>query len=313
MLRSPWQTAPEPCRPATIVLDFDGTLTDADAHAPAFHEASGRELAHRLGWDESTLRQEWQRARAAVAGLPSDAAWIVDGYGVCPATADPYLIANSVTQLLLSEHRPGLGSAALTAGVLEVHRAAYRLVPPPFRPEARSVLEELCAGGYHVRVVTNSHTEAVARMLDALSFRGRHQVIVRGDAGKFSVCGSAAADARFESLPQVLEWQELGRAIHLRRGRYFDLLRATWDETGTDPGSTLVVGDVFELDLALPAALGTHVHLVTRAGTPFYEQRLALKLARGDADARLTAILERARGDQRAGEAPPGSPRPVTR
>jgi phosphoglycolate phosphatase-like HAD superfamily hydrolase len=299
MLRSPLQTAAEPCRPATIVLDFDGTLTDADAHAPDFYEASGRELARRLGWDDSTLRQEWQRARAMVAGLPSTAAWTVDDRGVCPATADPYLIANSVTRLLLSEHRPGLASAALTAGVFEVHRAAYQRVPPPFRPEARSVLEELCAGGYHVRVVTNTHTQAVTGLLDSLSFTGRHQVIVRGDAGKFSVCGSATPDARFESLPEVVEWPELGRVIHLRRGRYFDLLRATWDETGTEPASTLVVGDVFELDLAMPVALGTHVHLVTRAGTMLHEQRLARKMARGDAAADLTAILERLRGIRR--------------
>jgi phosphoglycolate phosphatase-like HAD superfamily hydrolase len=295
MLRSSPDAGPEPCRPATIVLDFDGTLTDADAHAPAFYEASGRELAHRLGWDVSTLRREWQRARAAVAGLPSSAAWMVDGYGVCPATADPYLIANSVTLLLLSGQHPGLGSAALTAGVLDVHHAAYRRAPPPFRPEARSVLEELCAGGYHVRVVTNSHTPAVAGMLDALAFRGRDTVSVRGDAGKFSVCGSSAADARFEALPKVVEWQEVGRAIHLRRGKYFDLLRAIWDETGTDPGSTLVVGDVLELDLAMPAALGAHVHLATRAGTMAHERQLASKLARGDAGARLTAVLERIR------------------
>jgi len=296
MFRSPSQTTAELCRPATIVLDFDGTLTDADAHAPAFYEASGQELAQRLGWDNSTLRREWQRARAAVAGLPSTAAWMVDGRGICPAAADPYLIANSVTQLLFSEHRPGLASAALTAGVLEVHRAAYQRVPPPFRPEAGSVLEELCAGGYHVRVVTNSHTQTVAGMLDSLSFTGRQEVIVRGNAGKFSVCDSVTADARFESLPEVVDWQELGRPIHLRRGRYFDLLRATWDETGTDPASTLVVGDVFELDLAMPAALGTHIHLVTRAGTMPHEERLARQLARGDADARLAAILERVRG-----------------
>ncbi len=296
MFREPLQTAPEPCRPATIVLDFDGTLTDADAHAPAFHEASGQELARRLEWDDSTLRREWQRARAVVTGLPPSAAWIVDGLGVCPATADPYLIANSVTQLLLSEHRPGLTGAALTAGVFEVHRAAYQRVPPPFRPEARSVLEELCASGYHMRVVTNSHTQAVAGMLDSLSFTGRTQVLVRGDAGKFAVCESAAADTRFESLPRAVEWPGVARPIHLRRGRYFDLLSATWEETGTDPGSTLVVGDVFELDLAMPAALGAHVHLVTRAGTPTHDQRLVRNLARGDADARLTAVLERVRG-----------------
>jgi FMN phosphatase YigB (HAD superfamily) len=296
MLRSPLQGTPEPCRPALVVLDFDGTLTDADAHAPGFHEASRRELAHRLGWRDSALHREWQRARAAVAALPPSAAWMVDDRGVCPATADPYLIANSVTRLLLSEHCPGLASAALTAGVFEVHRAAYRRVPPPLRPDARGVLEELCALGCHVRVVTNSHTQAVSGMLDALSFRGRQHVIVRGDAGKFSICRTAVADARFESLPETVEWPEVGRAVHLRRGRYFDLLRAAWDETGTAPATTLVVGDVFELDLAMPAALGAHVQLVTRPGTPPHEERLARKMARGDADARLVAILERVRG-----------------
>lgn len=296
MFRSPVRSGPEPCRPAAVVLDFDGTLTDADAHAPAFHEASGQELARRLGWDDSTLRREWQRARAVLAGLPSSAAWMVEGRGVCPASADPYLIANSVARMLLSVHRPRMEDAALTAAVLEVHRAAYQRVPPPFRPEARDVLEELCAGGFHLRVVSNSRTQAITGLLDSLSFTGRQQVIVRGDAGKFSVGGSAAADPRFDSLPETVEWPGVGRAIHLRRGRYFDLLRAIWDETGTGPASTLVVGDVFELDLAMPAALGAHVHLVTRPGTMPHEERLARSLSRGDAGPRLTAILERVRG-----------------
>ncbi len=293
MLRPAGQSAPEPCRPALVVLDFDGTLTDADAHAPAFHEASGRELARRLGWDDATLKSEWRRARGAVARLPASAAWMVDGRGVCPAAADPYLVANSVTRRLLREHRPGLDDAALTAGVLEVHRATYQRVAPPFRPDARGLLEALCADGLHVRVVTNSDTRAVAAMLDALGFAGRQRVVVRGEAGKFSVCASSRPDERFDALPETVDWPGVGRPIHLRRGRYFDLLRAAWDETGTAPASTLVVGDVFELDHAMPAALGTHVHLVTRAGTMPHEERLARMMVRGDADGRLAAIVER--------------------
>jgi len=295
MLRSPLQTAPEPCRASLVVLDFDGTLTDADAHAPAFHEASGQELACRLGWDEPTLRREWQRARAAVTGLPPSAVWVADGYGVCPAAADAYMIANSVTRMLLSEHRPGLEPTALTTSVLEVHHAAYQCVPPPFRPEAHSVLEELCARVRQVCVVSNSETHTVTRLLDSLSCRGGERLIVRGGAGKFSVCASATADARFESLPEVVNWPEVGRPVHLRRGRYFDLLRQTWDENGTGPEATLVAGDVFELDLAMPAALGAHVHLVTRASTMIHEERLARRMARGDAG-ELASVLERIRG-----------------
>jgi beta-phosphoglucomutase-like phosphatase (HAD superfamily) len=296
MLRSARQTTPEPCRAAVVVLDFDGTLTDADAHAAAFHEASGRELARRLGWDEPTLRRERQRALAAAVCLPATAAWTVDGYGVCPATADPYLIANTVTKMLIAARRPELDDAALVASVLEAHHAAYASAPPPFRPDARSLLEELSRRDLHVRVVTNSHTQIVTRLLDSLSFRGRAKVTVQGGANKFLVCGTAVADARFESLPETAEWPEVDRPVYLRRGRYFDLLRRTWDETGTGPDSTLVAGDIFELDLAMPAALGTHVHLATRASTMPHEIRLARKLARGDAAAPLSAILARIRG-----------------
>jgi FMN phosphatase YigB (HAD superfamily) len=295
MPRSPGQATAEPCRPALVVLDFDGTLTDADAHAPAFHAASRLELARQLGRDEPTLRPDWERARDDVVALPPDAAWVVDGYPVCPAAADPYLIANSVTMRLLAAQRPGLRGAELLARVLEVHHAAYARVPPPFRPDAPTLLEGLCAGDRRVAVVTNSGTQAVAQRLDALSFRGRDTAVVRGEAGKFFVCASTSADARFEALPDSVEWPELSRPAHLRRGRYFDLLRALWQETDTGPETTLVVGDIFELDLAMPAALGAHVHLVTRAGTLPHERRLALRMARGDADPRLSAILERIR------------------
>ena len=296
MFRSPGQAAAEPCRPALVVLDFDGTLTDADAHAPAFHAASGRELAHRLGWDETRLGREWQRAREAVAAFSAHAGWEVGGYPVAPAAGDPYLIANSVVKRLLAEHRPDLGRDALGAGVMEVHGAAYESAPPPLRPETREVLEELCASGRHVSVVTNSRTGTVERLLGSLALRCRDQVMVRGDANKFSVGPVTAADARFESLPEAVRWPGLAREIHLRRGPYFDVLRALWDGTGTGPDSTLVVGDVFELDLAMPAALGTHAHLVVRAGAPAHEVQLARRLSRGEADERLTAVLERVSG-----------------
>jgi len=295
MFRSPVQSGPEPCRPATVVLDFDGTLTDADAHAPAFHEASGRELASLLGWDEPTLRREWRRAQGAVARLPADAAWVVDGCGVCPAAADPYLVANGVARLLLAEHRPGLGEADLMACVLEVHRAAYRRAPPPFRPDARDLLEELRGSGCHVRVVTNSRTEGVEQRLDALSPGGRERIEVRGDAGKFFVGAGVVADPRFAALPDVAVWPGLARPVHLRRGRYFELLRQVWDDTATGPEAMLVVGDVLELDLAMPAVLGAHVHLVTHAGTMPQEVQFVRRMARGDADARLAAVLERIR------------------
>lgn len=303
MRRAPGQTSAAPCRPRLVVLDFDGTLTDADAHAPAFLAASRRALAARLGWDEARCAREWERAHARVAALPPEAAWVVDGAGVCPANADPYLTANGVVRRLLAERALRAG-ADLAAGVLDVHRAAYEHVAPPFRPGVRELLEELCGGGWRVSVVTNSRTVTVERLLDALGFPGRGTVLVRGDAAKFSVAPGGIADARFAALPPSIDWPELARPILLRRGPYFGVLARLWDETGTDPASTLVVGDNFELDLAMPAALGAHVHLVLRASTMPHEARLARAMARGEAAAGLAAVMERIGDGRPSGRSP---------
>ncbi len=292
MRRAPGMTAAVPCRPALVVLDFDGTLTDADAHAPAFLAASRQALRARLGWQGAATRDAWERTWALVRALPAEAAWQVGGLPACPANGDPYLTANGVVRRLLDEHG-GLAGEELAAAVLDVHRRAYAQVPPPFRSDAPALLEALGAAGHRLSVVTNSRTGTVERLLGSLGFRGRGAVLVRGDAAKFTIGSDGVADARLTGLPRSVEWPELARPIHLHRGPYFRVLARLWDETGTGPDDTLVVGDNFELDLAMPAALGAHVHLVLRAGTLPHEERLARALARGDAGADLMAVLAR--------------------
>jgi FMN phosphatase YigB (HAD superfamily) len=295
-LRSLLQTNAEQCYASLVVLDFDGTLTDADAHAPLYHEASKRELARRLNWNSSTLEREWSRALTIVNNYPFHTAWVVDGHGVCPATADPYLIANSVNRMILSEQFPNLANLDIASGVLEIHHAAYESIAPPFKPDARGLLETLCRQNYHVAVVTNSSTQTAKRLLESLNLQDYNKIIVRGNANKFSVHQTDLNDKWFSSLPETINLPELPRPIYPRRGKYFDVLREIWDITGTTPESTLVAGDVFELDLAMPAALGAHVHLVTRKSTMPHEKILAGTLARGAADHRLAAIIERLGG-----------------
>lgn len=295
MRRAPGRSAAEPCRPGLVVLDFDGTLTDADAHAPAFLAASRDALAARLGWDGDKVQAEWARTETDVAGLPPEAAWEVDGVGTCPANADPYLTANGVVRRILAA-RAGLSGTALTDGVLDVHRAAYERVPPGFRAGARELLEALTRGSARVSVVTNSRTGTVERLLDSLGLPRRRDVLVRGDAAKFSVGADGISDPRVAALPEQVEWPELARPVRLRRGRYFAVLRELWTATATGPEATLVVGDNFELDLAMPAVLGAHVHLVLRASTMPHEERLARALARGDAGRDLAAVMRRVGG-----------------
>jgi phosphoglycolate phosphatase-like HAD superfamily hydrolase len=294
MRRAPGITVAETCQVRLVVLDFDGTLTDADAHAPAFLAASRRALAGRLGWNGDRIEREWAAQHAVVTALPSATAWTVDGLAACPANGDPYLTANSIVRRLLAEHA-GLAGGMLAAGVMDVHRAAYEEVPPPFRADARALLEGLVTSGLHVGVVTNSRTDTVERLLDALGFAGRGGVRVRGDAAKFSIGDDGVSDPRLTALPATVEWPELARPIHLHRGRYFDVLAHLWSETDAGAATTLVVGDNFELDLVMPAALGAHVHLVLRSSTMPHEIRLARAMARGASEPGLLAVLDRIR------------------
>jgi len=60
----------------------------------------------------------------------------------------------------------------------------------------------------------------------------------------------------------------VNRPLYLRRGAYFEALCALYHAFGDDSfpiEKTLVCGDIWELDLAMPAVLGAQVHLIERA------------------------------------------------
>ncbi|HEU4727453.1 MAG TPA: hypothetical protein VFT22_06185, partial [Kofleriaceae bacterium] len=69
-----------------------------------------------------------------------------------------------------------------------------------------------------------------------------------------------------------------------------------WQDLGTGDyaiAQTIVCGDIWELDLAMPRALGAAVHLVRRA-PPFetYAYELAQLAAPGDASSDLRGLIE---------------------
>ncbi len=271
-----------------VVFDFDGTLTDVERHAPAFHAATREALAEQWACGLAEVEQLWSEVDAEQRHGPAELGWVYDGRVVGPARGDPYLIANTIVRTI-AERRGVPEPAPL---VFHVHRLAYERVAPPFRHDARRVLDEAVARGVRVQVVTNSDTSTVAARLDGLGLTYRDRVVVRGHARKFVVGDPQERDARFEVLPESLTVPGLGRPVWLRRGPYFDVLRQMWGETGR-ADRTLVVGDLFELDLAMPAALGCAVHLITRPTTLAHERAAALSAERGGAGDVLGGVIER--------------------
>jgi len=281
-----------------LVLDFDGTFTDVEAEAAPFVGEFRRDVFDLLGRDASA---EWEAEVAEVAAHPGRYGWEQGGRIVAPAAADPYIHTTTVAQRVLS--RAGVLCNTETRGAIiqALYHKAYHHTHTAFRPDAREVLEAVVARDLAVFVVTNARTDAVLRKLGALVGTDRLDALLQtgkltivGDARKFVLAEPSSADPRFDALVEHTAVPSLDRPVLVRRGPYFDALRGVFAATGASPAELLVCGDIFELDLALPAALGAHVHLVTRPGHPPYEREAIAALgARGGVSFELSSLLAR--------------------
>ncbi|AKF09690.1 HAD family hydrolase [Sandaracinus amylolyticus] len=269
-----------------IVLDFDGTFTRVDEEAAPFVEAFRTGIAEHLSPERAA---RWDDAAKLVQADPDRYGWEYEGVIVAPSHADPYIRCTTIGQLLLAEegHSPGRRTEILQG----LYKHAYPLSRTVFRPDAKMVVEALVASGLPLFVVSNSATEHVRAKIDALDPIGKSAIRVRGDARKFVIHEPEKPHSLFTSLPETMELPGLGRPIHLRRGFYFEALRKIWDETGAGPETTMVCGDIFELDLAMPARLGARVHLVARPETPEYERRAVRGMPGGSASQDLGGLL----------------------
>jgi hypothetical protein len=270
-----------------VVLDFDGTFTDVEREAIPFLEVYREGLERLVG---APIDERWARAVEVVEGDPDAHGFEYGGRIVAPSHADPYILAPSVANLVLAEHRELSGEARAEA--LEgLFAESYAKADTVFRPDAREVVEAVLGNGAPVFIVTNSRTAHVADKVRALVPERAERIEIRGDARKFHLVDPEPSDPRFAALPESMWVEGLGRPMYLRRGRYFEALRRIWKETGATPEGTIVAGDIFELDLALPAALGARVHLVARARTPSYE-RAAAERAGGTWSTELRGLLD---------------------
>jgi phosphoglycolate phosphatase-like HAD superfamily hydrolase len=280
-----------------VVLDFDGTFTDVAAEGAPFVRHFKSHLARMLGQDEGALEDVWRQEEAAVLAGAHAFGWDVGGRVVAPATADPYLLSNCVARQLMSRAGALKDPAERHEALQTLYREAYKLTGMAFKPEAKEVLEALLDTGLPIWVVTNAHTDLVEAKLTRLAPRGRERLKVKGDARKFLIEDPQPSDARFAAVPEIIQFEGLlPRPVYLRRGKYYEALRDIWNQTGTGPESTLVAGDIYELDLALPAALGAHVQFVSRQNALPYELKAMEQLGpRGGVDLSLRAILPRLR------------------
>lgn len=283
-----------------VVLDFDGTFTLVDDIAEEFVAAYGRRLGEVLGvelgglWSETVAR--------LVHGSPEQGWEMQAGIFSAPVAADPYILCHRAAQVVLN----ALGRLA-PPEVAGLYGELYPKVQAKWRPEARMVLETLLALPLErVAFVSNAGSDKLKARLQTL-FGGAipERLLVYGNAGKFNIIQAtppqnSVARARWRAymaLDQRRSVYGLNRPVLLGRGNYFDRLSEIWGEDPDGPAQTIVCGDIFELDLALPIALGCSAHLIARGGrfqTAAYERMaMAVLEDRGGISKDLHGLLRR--------------------
>lgn len=261
-----------------LVLDFDGTMTDAEKEGAPFRGAYLDDIATLAGLPRDEVESMAVRFEAAVALNAHAEGWLYGGSIVAPATVDPYLRVMPVARRILDEAGAFTVPSErdrLLDGVLYKHN--YGRTAIAFRPGAGEVLRRL--RGTQTYIVTNSHTDAVQHKLRVLGGDGGDLdwlvARVRGRAQKYVI------DASWNAVAPSMQLPGLARPVLLRRRRYHDALEALRQRAGVGWRDVVVVGDIFELDLALPLALGARVGLLCNAFTPAWERNFLAKHPRG--------------------------------
>ncbi len=280
-----------------VVLDFDGTCTQIPKIWEAYLELFFKALPE-SGFNVTAA--EWSEARDTVRKHSPTAAWTLTGCAAAPAAADPYMLADESMRLILRRRRDHRSVP------VDMHAKAYAAAPAPWREEALDTFAKLIDRGVRLHIVSNSSSAVIkGRLQDLLanhsSLAGK--ISVESDAGKFRICElewdekmpsllktaplSPAARKRFAALPANWEGGKitasLGRPVYLRRGAYFGAISRVLGGDFSLLPKTVICGDIWEMDLAMPYALGANVHLLDRAA-PFntykYEKQAVAKYGR---------------------------------
>ena len=295
-----------------VVFDFDGTCTQIPVIFESYLKRYLRELNSRVMINGFTLEgkrvtdEEWKDAQEFVRENSPKAGWTLNNTSAAPAAADPYILAFESTRLILRTRREGRGEAENLP--FELHGVSNEANEAPWRVEAREIFETLLKKGINVYFISNTGSTTVTkRLLELLEVEKLPpRLIVESGASKFRISELPLTPqglswklpddviGKFENLPVVHKRTANGRPVHLRRAEYFRAICKVLNNDLERLKETVFCGDIWEMDLAMPDALGGNIHLIKRA-SPFdtypYEME-AVTESKGKISEDLTGVLE---------------------
>jgi hypothetical protein len=255
-----------------LVLDFDGTLTDAEEEGRPFRDGYLEDIATLCGGELNEVHRLADEFGAEIMANLGTYGWNYMGHVVAPASVDPYLRIMPVARKIL-DHYGAIASETDRSRLLDgiLYKYNYRKSAIAFRDGAYEFLSG--RAGTATWVVTNSATKPVQDKVSGLAEAG-------GTPGSldwlvdrvFGFGKKYVLDMAWDAVPESMQIDGLKRPVYLRRHKYFEVLDRLRQEAGVDWDGVTVVGDIFELDLALPLHLGARVGLMVNEFTPTYEK-----------------------------------------
>jgi len=267
-----------------VASDFDGTVTDVWRESETYTRAYSEVMANRLGFNHTELVSRLDQGLELVRGNPGIFGWEYRGLIVAPAEADPYLLTQTSASIVIRQLRQEATGLAIPTieetGVFldAIHYEVYPKAGIFFKDQAREYVEELHATTSFT-IVTNAKTDSVRRKLATLLGEKGEEIKVLGDARKFEV------EQKWTAFPEFTQPAGFPRKVYLRRQKYHDALQLI--------GAEVAVGDIYELDLALPEIMGLNTVLILSAHTPEHEVNYYKNHPKGSSANTLREAIEK--------------------
>lgn len=280
-----------------LILDFDGTLTDAEAEGLPYREGYLEDVASLADVPVEQVNEWATRMDVELQHRPGDFGWRFNGKIVAPACVDPYLRMMPIARMVF-DNVGAFPNPDERDRILDriLYKYNYQKTNTVFRPGAASFfsrLREMESGNnpLYTVVVTNSHTVPVQNKIRLLGEQNNIDFSwlverVVGSAKKYVI------DDSVSTLPESIHIPNLDRPIYIRRSQYHIILSKILQEYDSSWSETTVLGDIFELDLSLPLSLGATVGLMVNPFSPEYETTYLQAHPRGSVHSNLATALE---------------------
>jgi FMN phosphatase YigB (HAD superfamily) len=269
----------------TIVFDFDGTLTDTWKGAKPFIAGYKEDLKAILGEYRNInhdFEHLWNRLGNDLFSYAKKADWIYEGNAVSSALGDPYLECNAIASAFFNWLSLFPEEVERSAVLQKLYTDNYPKTITVFREDAAQSLE--LAAHLNVCIATNSDTARVREKLALLNHEEQTHEGAQMDYSTLPLFGNAQKykiDKEWQVVPEHLEAEDLHRPVLLRRRSYFEVLEKIRSTCSTEFSRMFVIGDNYELDLALPQALGMAVGYIETNRRMAYERKAVERYERG--------------------------------